>query len=385
MSNSLTRIFLTYRINQYSKKMAGVWLKLLGQLEGFEEVGAEVYALYMSYGRQVLSRFQFGELTPLKTWEPISADMEKQQFWSNAVEAAYIVEPDVLYIRYDKMYDRPHLADFAQTQSVQKPKICVEFATFPYHQEMSNQDWVEADNKNRQLLLKHVDLVFSTCRLDKIDRLANHYFCNQLSSQYLQTACMASDALVSNNTINMISVANISFWHGFDRVLIGLADFIKDESPYQVKYYIVGTGDELDNLSALVVELGLEQHVNFLGYKTHQQLTDIYAAMSVGIAGLGLHRKGLSENSALKVREYLANGIPVVKSTYDDALVNVPWSFDVAEDDSPINIQSLCDFVSALDVRPDCRVQIRNYARQQLTWNKHADMVMQKVMGFSND
>jgi glycosyltransferase involved in cell wall biosynthesis len=53
------------------------------------------------------------------------------------------------------------------------------------------------------------------------------------------------------------------------------------------------------------------------GYRSHADLGQLYRQMDVGIGSLALHRKCLKEACPLKVREYLAHGLPVI-GAYND-------------------------------------------------------------------
>ncbi|MBC3765023.1 glycosyltransferase [Neptunicella marina] len=381
MHQSQQRILVIYRVNQFSKKLAGVWHKLLGQLQGFADAGMEVYALYMSLGSQHLARVDHGELSVVKQWQPIAVETEKQQFWQHATEAAEYCKADVVYCRYDKMYEQPCLAQFAAALPKQQQQLCIEFATFPYTQEIQDQAKINADCRNRQLLLQHVDFVFSTQFSPEIDGKPNHFFSNQLAKAFLDNSSDSKHGLVLQQRLNLISVANVSFWHGFDRVLQGLRAYYDKHQSDDVHYYIAGTGDELARLQERSRQLQLDNVVHFLGFQTHQQLNQLYGTMSVGIAGLGLHRKGLSENCALKVREYLANGLPVVKSTFDRALAQCSWTLDVSADDHPLDIDAVREFVLKADNAGECREQIRQFAKRELSWKKHAQLVQQALSG----
>ena len=105
------KLLVCYRINRQSTKMAGVFTKMLGQLEAMSNVGIEAYALYMDLNRQVLSRFQNGQLVGLKQWQPIDIPTEQPAFWTNAVEAMTFLKPDAIYVRYDQMFVSDKLVD----------------------------------------------------------------------------------------------------------------------------------------------------------------------------------------------------------------------------------------------------------------------------------
>jgi glycosyltransferase involved in cell wall biosynthesis len=62
------------------------------------------------------------------------------------------------------------------------------------------------------------------------------------------------------------------------------------------------------------------------GRRTRSEYEQVLARADVGIGTLALHRKRLEEASPLKVREYLAHGIPVIAG-YDDSdfVGRAPW------------------------------------------------------------
>lgn len=61
----------------------------------------------------------------------------------------------------------------------------------------------------------------------------------------------------------------------------------------------------------------LPENVQAHGFLTQDQYEPILAAADIGIGVLGLHRKGLNEASPIKVREYLAYGLPVISGHPD--------------------------------------------------------------------
>ncbi len=63
-------------------------------------------------------------------------------------------------------------------------------------------------------------------------------------------------------------------------------------------------------------------NVIFHGYLTRDLYEPIVINSDIGIGGLGLYRTGLHEASTLKVREYLAYGLPVIVGHSDSAFKN---------------------------------------------------------------
>lgn len=115
--------------------------------------------------------------------------------------------------------------------------------------------------------------------------------------------------------IELVCVANFEFWHGYDRLVRGLAAYLSNHSEsadLRLKLRLIGDGGEIGSLRALVRELKLDEYVIFSGELAGEQLTEAYANANVGVSSLGLHRKGLTMASDLKTREYVSRGLPVV-------------------------------------------------------------------------
>ena len=126
-----------------------------------------------------------------------------------------------------------------------------------------------------------------------------------------------------NIELNLLCVANVSRWHGLDRILRGLA--IYSGTP-RVILHIAGNGSELPHLQKLANDLGIADHVLFHGFLTGKTLDDLFDQCPIAVGSLGIHRKGLTETSILKAREYCARGIPYVIACIDpDFPVDFPW------------------------------------------------------------
>lgn len=103
-------------------------------------------------------------------------------------------------------------------------------------------------------------------------------------------------------------------WHGLDKLLC-LAHAIPEWD-----FAIVGADDPAVLPAAAPPNLRLRPVMGRDGYGP------ILARADVGIGSLAMHRAGLSEGSPLKVREYLAHGLPVVLAFEDtDFAGDPPW------------------------------------------------------------
>jgi glycosyltransferase involved in cell wall biosynthesis len=365
--------------------MAGVFNKFLGQLDGLSAVATETFGLFMSLNKQTLVRVENRRLTKILSWQPIAIQGEQQVFWQHACEALEHVNANVIYCRYDQMYSAPSMVDFYAFAKNFGAQCFLELPTYPYAQEIQDNVKRQVDETNRLALAPHTDLIFSTSRFEKVMGVENIFFTNQVNKNVFELASQSTAPLIDlTNKLSILSVANVREWHGFDRAIVGLANYNKASPEMLIHYHIVGEGNHLGELKTLVGSLNLSEYVTFHGHKSAQQLTEFYDHASLCIASLGLHRIGIEHSSTLKVREYLANGLPLVACNPDPALVDLPWVYWCKEDDSALNFTEIVEFVKQQNSQYALRQDIRQYAHKHLTWQQHAETILEHAKQLLN-
>ncbi|SHE81884.1 glycosyltransferase [Caloramator proteoclasticus] len=173
------------------------------------------------------------------------------------------------------------------------------------------------------------------------------------------------------NMINLIAVANVSYWHGYDRVIEGLRLYYesKNKDRIRVNFHIVGDGPELNKLKKIANDYGLNEYVVFHGNKIGKELDDLFDISNIGIGSLANHRKGFTKDSALKNREYCARGIPFVIASDDEMFGdNFKYIYKIPKDESPIDINKVIEFYNLIK-KEKFTIEMRKYAEENLTWN----------------
>jgi len=170
-----------------------------------------------------------------------------------------------------------------------------------------------------------------------------------------------------NDEIHLLIVANVSYWHGIDRILKGLKKY---NGKIKIILHIVGNGKEIDNLKRISSELKLENDIVFHGHLTGIQLDELYNICHIGVGSLGIHRKGLSQTSELKAREYCARGLPYIIAVSDpDFPGTFPYIKLFPPDDSPLNIEKIIEFAEIIYTDPHHAEKMRDYAIKNLDWS----------------
>jgi glycosyltransferase involved in cell wall biosynthesis len=171
---------------------------------------------------------------------------------------------------------------------------------------------------------------------------------------------------VVGDEFHIVGLANVSRWHGYDRIIEGLKEY---SGPVRVYFHIVGDGEEIPNLKLLTSKHGLEKQVIFHGARRGQELDAIMNDYHLAAGALGIHRKKIREAATLKSREYCARGIPFIEDSIDSDFKDFPFRHQMEGDESPIDINTLIEFFNEC-ARTDYPRLMREYAEKNLTWDK---------------
>lgn len=164
--------------------------------------------------------------------------------------------------------------------------------------------------------------------------------------------------------IHILSVAVVASWHGYDRVLSGLAKYYARGGKEKIVYHYVGT--PMPEHVSYAQEHGLGERVIFHGRQSGDALKAIYQQCMLGVDVLGGHRKNYPVSSSLKSREYCAYGIPMITSSPVDFLPkDSPFQLIVPYDDSPVDMEAVVQYYHSVYDGKDCNEvakDIRDYA-----------------------
>jgi glycosyltransferase involved in cell wall biosynthesis len=179
------------------------------------------------------------------------------------------------------------------------------------------------------------------------------------------------DYLVNQSVLRLVAVANVSYYHGYDRVLKAIAKW-NNSHEFKVSFTIIGDNTDdnvLSSLKTMSVDLGIDQYISFSGLRDSNYIYDAYSNCDLAVGSLGLFRIGLSLSSVLKIREYCLAGIPFIAAGDDpDFSISTPFRFVVSNDD---NIESI---EKVFEVFPQRRnlfsdEEIRQYALDHLSFD----------------
>jgi len=102
-------------------------------------------------------------------------------------------------------------------------------------------------------------------------------------------------------------------WHGLDRLINSLEAYSGD---LQIELHLICPHSEISHIQVHHPYVRLVTHGALFG----EDFDSVIAKMHLGVASLALDRKGMAEACTLKVREYMARGLPFIMGHNDPDL-----------------------------------------------------------------
>ncbi len=364
-----------------SQESVGVMKKLKSQIAAFESLGHSVWATDIDdEGGWLLHENKRIKLRDKKEYVPKGLSAHLNHAYTFLAAAKYTdVDFDLCYIR-KPLCDSLHLRALRQLKK-RNVVIAEEIPTWPYDAELESENTVASkiflsiDRMYRKKLYKYLDF-FTTYSYDE----------NILGVPAISLANAVDVSTIpkrispqKTDTLRLFCVSSMFFWHGYDRLIKGMAEYKSTEGAQKVVLDIVGDGPEHKAWQALAKELGLQDDVHFHGTKTGEPLADIIAKSDVAVASLGWYRKGMSVGFELKIREYIARGIPFVYACEDIAAKDVAQCCLLfSNDDTPIDISKVVEFAQGISA-DECAEYLQEYAKKYLRWETQMQKVIDKA------
>lgn len=166
--------------------------------------------------------------------------------------------------------------------------------------------------------------------------------------------------------IRIIAVAGMCNFHGYDRLIEGLKDYYAQGGSREIELHMVGgksePGNELTGYQNLSRKYKLDKRIFFYGEKKGEELDKIYNRCNLAVGSLGMYRIGYQIAGSLKVREYLAKGLPVITGSKVDIFEKSDFSYylEFPNDATPVNIYKILEFYDRIYGKEDLFMVNRN-------------------------
>ncbi len=379
-----------------SMQYSGILKKVAGQTNGAAQLGYEAEYTYVDEESVTLSTgagLIRKPLPPGLRWRA-----QKQAITDKICEFIAAGNYDVVYIK--GFLTSPYDLQIAKSAKAAKKtcRVIFEIATYPYRGEYRR--FLKADMRARNLrslaghmleifqhgitvprIKKQVDvLAVFGAPVKKVWGIPAINVDNGVSVDKIDLRRSTSPAAGAD--IALLGVIGTSIAHGYSRILDGLAAYEKSRSSTdpQISFNIVGQNETIAELKAQAANLQITEKVHFLGYKNSDELAKLYDDNDSAVSCLGEYKVGLTHLSPIKSREYCAAGVPFLYA-YEDSLLNAETSFALkfSNDATPIDMNTVVDFVQRCRKDPSIAKQERLFAEQNYDWK----IIMKQVLDFA--
>lgn len=361
---------------------SGISKKIHYQVKGLRQNGHEVHLCYYDFDprghrcryvdNKVIADYGTGALAAIRSRTQL--DCIYNYCAVNAIEMVYA---------RSFMNASPILVRLFDKLSKRGIKCITEIPTYPYDSEFKGYPL-------KYKIPLYIDKLFRKALAKKMEAIVT--FSNEETIFGKRTICISNGIDLDSipihnpkkqNDIHLIAVAEIHYWHGFDRLVAGMGEYYKlNPDARKVFFHVVGWEDDRGTTSNgyLTVEqtakkYNIGQYVVNHGKLFGDKLDEVFNQCVFAIGSLGRHRSGITNIKTLKNREYAARGIPFIYSETDNDFEDKPYIIKAPADESPVNIRQIIDFIDTHDVNP---TEIRNTV-EHLSWRFQMEKVVREI------
>lgn len=358
-------------------KANGISKKIHYQVKALKECGVDVRLCYYDITATGERRWMvdneviadFGTGTTAKVWKRI--------YYSPIADYVRRECINLVYIRSHHNAN-PFTLNLVKHLKRTGAKVVMEIPTYPYDQEYSSLSmkfYLVIDRCFRRQLAKHLDGIITFSNAETIFGGKTIRISNGIDFDAIPIKQGRND---TSHELHLIGVAEVHYWHGFDRLVNGLAGYYRTNPEYKVYFHIVGplSGErERKEILPVIRDNHLEPYVILHGPLHSEKLNAQFEKADFAIGSLGRHRSGITYIKTLKNREYAARGLAFMYSENDEDFDSMPYVWKVPADESPVDILRLIDFQRNQAMAP---AEIRESVRP-LSWKAQMQKVIDKV------
>ncbi|MBD5253375.1 MAG: glycosyltransferase family 4 protein [Bacteroides sp.] len=363
--------FTNIKLEPRNSTGEGVHKKIYSQIESMRKQGHEVYICH----KTPAGNFQ---ITGNDLIEPISPGEGTKQY-DEIIDFVKSHSIDFCYIRNTGSIKQIYLTRKLRKNSV---KVFLEIPTYPFLKE-STKNFGPVGTLLRRIKY-HV--VYNTLGLF-LDRIVTFSDDRKIwgvktinISNGVDPAAIRLARHTDSDIFRITAVAALAFWHGYDRLVEGVKNYIDRgmmaRRPLHVK--IVGgksTNPEYIRLTGMIADYGLTDVIELTGELYGAELDKVFDDTDVCVGSLGRHRTGNSRMKSLKNVEYAHRGLPFCYSESNSDFDDRPFTYKVPADDSAVDIEGLINFAKECTMSPE---EIRD-SLPDFSWDAQMRRVLDEI------
>lgn len=375
---------ILYLANIEYSKSSGIYKKIEWQCLSMSTI--RTVTLICKCNRQLVKIFFLnGEITSIEAIE--ASDSVKSLLFV----AKKLFESKKYEILYFRLTLRPTVKQVFLFKTVVNlgGKIIYEIPTYPYFKEQVSGGKVKIltffkmlyDKVIFEISYKYIYLIpiilgNSKVKLkSKFFEITNGVSIGSIPLSYLER--MKSDDF---SNLNLIGVGTFANYHGYERLINAIGEYVEVEDHLvNIHFHIVGDGSLLNGLKVQVKRLSLEKYVHFYGPLFGKELDEIFENADMGVGALALYKRGADIDTTLKVVEYICRGLPVISSGRVASIDNKGIILHVGNDNSPIDLLKLIDFVR--NYKRNVDVENIKSNRLKFNWKNLMESILDATKG----
>jgi hypothetical protein len=387
----LKGLYLTF-VDIYDSNNSGYIEKIFGQVNSFLKFSEEIVVFSISYKNTSITYEKRKKGSFLPHFKSIKKYKNRLLLFlfrfEEVLKEIIQFRPEFVYIRYDRS-DMIFLNFLRSIKRINPSTIVIiEIPTYPYDKEYRGFERglvsftiTILDKFFRHFLRSYVDRIAVVDYEGPVFGIPSISFDNGID---ISNIPFHEKIKKSSDSITIICVSHLNYWHGYDRLIKGMGIYYKNKASGEpeILLQIIGDGVEINNLKSISLFEEIGDKVTFLGLVPRENLEIFYRSADIAVGSLGIHRIGIIIASPLKNREYCARGTPFIFSFEDPDFPNgFPFVLSVFPSDEPIDIFRVIKWYYEMIKNPDYRMELRNYAEKNLSWETKMKPVLDYICG----
>lgn len=376
-------LFLVYHgLSNYS----GISKKILLQVKGLKENGHEVDLCTYIVKENGQRHRMINNRTLENMGTGILAKIKKRCCYGSILNYIKEEQMDLVYVRSFHNANPFTIHLFRQIKRM-GIKAVMEIPTYPYDSEYVGADWrvqfnLIIDKLYREKLAKQMSAIVTFSDKEMIFGQRTIRISNGIDFSSLPLR-KKQKGKTSDGAIHLIGVAEVHYWHGYDRLIHGLGEYYQSPHNKDVYFHIVGgvapsemyDTPQAPGFDGYIKKYGIEKYIIFHGQQYGERLDELFNEADFAIGSLARHRTGIDKIKTLKNREYAARGIPFIYSETDEDFDAMPYILKASADESPISINDILQLYKKTSFSPE---EIRNSIKN-LSWKKQMEKVINEL------
>lgn len=355
----------------------GISKKIHYQVNALKECGIDVRLCYYDISPNGKRRWMIGDEVIADFGTGFAAKVWKRIYYSPIVR--YVKREKIKFV-YIRSYHNANPFTVRLVKNLKRAgaKVVMEIPTYPYDQEYITRCMnfqLTIDRCYRHRLAQCLDGIVTFSNAETIFGGKTIQISNGIDFKAIPVKQKQNDI---SHEMHLIGVAEIHYWHGFDRLVRGLAEYYRTNPDYKVYFHMVGplTGErERAEILPVIRDNHLEPYILLHGPLHGAELDARFECSDLAIGSLGRHRSGITFIKTLKNREYAARGFAFTYSETDEDFDHMPYVWKAPADESPIDIPKLVEFKRSLGLSPQ---EIRESV-SALSWKAQMQKVIDEV------